>query len=366
MSTITSSNFNSIAKAISAYAQAERTDAALLTSTALVGSDARITDSGEGYTGTLRWLDYSIPTGTNKQNETLANENINLLGVSNKSATYIKNVDHVAAQEMSIQRITSKVDGLAYLGAQFAKARATREDVQLRSILNGITDAMTQVTTTTGGETTTGSLAIGSEDPAAVINTFSYYTGSNDESAANPLFAEENTSNNRSSFFDTLFDALSAVKGEYEEPFYYLVISSATYNILRKQNVLDVAPVVDGNFNFNTILGGKLRLIINNQIQTANMDDDLKVSYIVKPGAFHYSEVAQVNPTAIERNELAGNGGGAVTILSRWGNIMHPKGFSFTGTLTEFPSNSTLLAKASWTVTATNVNEMGIFPILHG
>ena len=366
MSMITSSDFNSIAKAISAYAQAERTDAALLTSTALVGSDARITDSGEGYTGTLRWLDYSLPTGTNKQNETLANENINLLGVSNKSATYIKNVDHVAAQEMSIQRVTSKVDGLAYLGAQFAKARATREDLQLRSILNGVTDAMTQVDTTANdGTVTTASLAVGANDSAAVINSFSYYTGST-ASVANALFTQEDTSNNRSSFFDTLFDALSAVKGEYEEPFYYLVISSTTYNTLRKQNVLDVAPVVDGNFNFNTILGGKLRLVINNQVETAGMDSKLKVSYIVKPGAFHYSEVAQVNPTALERNELAGNGGGAVTILSRWGNIMHPKGFSWIGSLTEFPANSALVAKASWSVTATNVNEMGIFPILHG
>ena len=366
MSMIDTGDFNSIAKAISAYAQVERADAALLTSTALVGSDARITDSGEGYTGTLRWLDYTIPAGIHKQNETAGDESINLLGITNKSSVYVKNVDHVAAQEISIQRVTSKVDGLAYLGAQFAKARATREDTQLRSVLNGCLASMTQVDTTAeDGTVTTASLAVGTNDAAAVINTFSYYTGSTG-SAANALFAQEDTSNNRSAFFDVLFDALSAVKGEYEEPFYYLVISSDTYNTLRKQNVLDVAPVVDGNFNFNTILGGKLRLVINNQILKAGLDAKLKVSFIVKPGAFHYSEVAQVNPTALERNELAGNGGGAVTILSRWGNIMHPKGFSWAGSATAFPANTTLISKASWTVTATNVNEMGLFPILHG
>ena len=44
---VTSSNFNNIARAISAYEQAGRADAALLTSTAMVGSDARINDSGE-------------------------------------------------------------------------------------------------------------------------------------------------------------------------------------------------------------------------------------------------------------------------------------------------------------------------------
>ena len=96
------------------------------------------------------------------------------------------------------------------------------------------------------------------------------------------------------------------------------------------------------------------------------MPAGLKVSYLAKPAAFHYSEIAQVNPTAIERNELAGNGGGAVTILSRWGNIMHPKGFSWAGSATAYPANADLADAASWTVHATNVNQVGLFPIFHG
>ena len=113
--TVTSSNFNNIAKAISAYAQAERTDAALLTSTALVGSDARITDAGENYTGTLRWLDFADPSTAYKQSETITDTNINLMSASNKSAIYVKNIDHIGAQEASIQKLVSKVDGLSYL-----------------------------------------------------------------------------------------------------------------------------------------------------------------------------------------------------------------------------------------------------------
>lgn len=103
--TVTSSNFNNIAKAISAYAQAERADAALLTSTALVGSDARITDAGENYTGTLRWLDFADPSTAYKQSETIADTNINLMSASNKSAIYVKNIDHIGAQEASIQKL---------------------------------------------------------------------------------------------------------------------------------------------------------------------------------------------------------------------------------------------------------------------
>lgn len=352
--TVISSNFNNIARAISAYEQAGRADAALLTSTAMVGSDARINDSGENYTGTLRWLDFTDPTTFNKQNETATDVAINEMAVSNKSAVYIKNIDHIAAQEMSVQKLISKVDGLSYLGSQFASVRARREDLQLRSILNGVSDKIW------------GATAIGTSDPAAKVGTFGFYTGSNASDAPNPLFAIENTTNNRSAFFDTLLDAITEVKGEFEEPFYYLVVDTATYNIMRKQNVLDVAPVVDGNFNFSTILGGKIRLIINNQSLTANLPAGLKVSYLAKAGSVHYSDIAQTNPTAIERNELAGNGGGLVTVLSRWGNIMHPKGFSWAGSATAYPANADLALGTNWTVHATNVNQIGLFPIYHG
>jgi len=352
---VTSSNFNNIAKAISAYEQAARADAALLTSTAMVGSDARINDSGENYTGTLRWLDFTDPTSYHKQNETAANKNINEMAVTNKSAVYIKNIDHIAAQELSVQKLISKVDGLAYLGSQFASVRARREDLQLRSILNGVADKIW------------GSTAIGTNDAAAKVGTFGFYTGSDGSDAPKPLFANSTgASQSRSTFFDTLLDAITEVKGEFEEPFYYLVVDTATYNVMRKENVLDVAPVVDGNFNFSTILGGKIRLIINNQSLTANLPSGLKVSYMCKAGSVHYSDIAQTNPTAIERDELAGNGGGLVTVLSRWGNIMHPRGLSWAGSATAYPANADLALGTNWTVHATNVNQIGLFPIYHG
>src|SRR5210317_117711 len=352
---IQSNQFNNIAQAIAAYAHAERADAALLTSTALVGSDARITDSGENYTGTLRWLDFTDPTTFNKQSENEFDRNLNTMDVNNKSAVYIKNIDHIAAQEMSIQKLISKVDGLSYLGSQFASVRARREDLQLRSILNGVADKIWGATT------------IGTSDAAAKVGTFGFYTGSDASDDPNPLFVNSTgASQSRSTFFDTLLDAITEVKGEFEEPFYYLVVDTATYNIMRKENVLDVAPVVDGNFNFSTILGGKIRLVINNQLLTANMTAGLKVSYLAKAGSVHYSDIAQVNPTAIERDELAGNGGGLVTVLSRWGNIMHPKGFSWAGSATAYPANADLALGTNWTVHATNVNQIGLFPIYHG
>ena len=352
--TTTSSDFNNIAKAISAYTEAKRTDSALLLSTALVGTEASITDAGENYTGTLRFLDFTDPATAHKQSETITDTNINLLAVTNSADVYVKNIDHVAAQEMSVQRLISKVDGLAFLGSKFAAVKARKEDLQLRSILGGVADLAW------------GAEVLGVSDAAGVVGTFGYRMGTTAGSAINPLFVQETSANNRSAFFDVLFDAMTAIGGEFEEPFYYFVIDTATYNILRKQNVLDAGVAADGNYNFSTILGGKIRLVINNQNVLTNLTATVKVSYLATAGAFHYSDVSQVNPTAIDRNELAGNGGGAVTILSRWGNIMHPKGYSWAGSATAYPTNAVLSDKASWTLTATNVNQTGIFPIFHG
>ena len=81
-----------------------------------------------------------------------------------------------------------------------------------------------------------------------------------------PLFANTavtQAASNRSDFFDALLDAMAAVQGEFEDAFYYLVLSPATFNILRKQNVLDGQTVQDGNINVSTLLGGKIRLIVS-------------------------------------------------------------------------------------------------------
>lgn len=363
MAYVTSSLFDNTARAISAYTDAARADAALLVSTALVGSDARITDSGENYTGTVRWLNYTDPSTSYQQNQTVTDKNINSIDASYQTEVYIKNVDHAAAQEMSIQRLISKVDGLSFLGAQFASVKARREEENLKSIIKAIGDLTWNVTPTSADAAVTvgGTTKVG------------YYTGSTAANTYRPLFVNSSGSAAaRSSFFDQLFDALAAVQGDQESPFYYLVISASQYNILRKENVLDNGQVQDGNYNFNTILGGKIRLIVTGSAATGLAGAEvagitnLKVTYIVKPGALLYSDVAQLNPTAIERDELAGNGGGAVTIVSRWGNIMHPQGYSWAGSASAFPTNANLANPSNWTLSAKNVNQTGIFPIFHG
>ena len=140
MTTVISSDFNNIARAISAYADAARADASLLLSTALVGSDARITDSGENFTGTIRWVNYTDSAPAGKPNPAVQSgtELSVFLTAGNQAAIYIKNVDVVAAKENSVQSLISKVDGLSYLGRQFGAVRARREDANLRSIIAGV------------------------------------------------------------------------------------------------------------------------------------------------------------------------------------------------------------------------------------
>ena len=370
-SQILGSNVANIARAISAFADEARTDSALLLSTALVSSDARITDSGEGYTGVIRFLGYTDPTNSAAFTEasTVALAPAQLLSIKNKNATYIKNIDVVGAEEHSIQSLISKVDGLSYLGSKFGAVRARREENNLRSVLTGIAKDIY------------GTTNVGTDTPAAVIGSFGYSTGTTG-TALNPLFtptSATSAASARSSFFDVLLDAMTAVSGEFEDAFYYLVIDANTFNTLRKENVLDGSTVQDGNLNISTLLGGKIRLVITgttisadtskldsvSQVATTN-DGTVNVSYLLKAGSVHYTNVAINNPTAIDTNPLANQGNGQVTIVSRWGNIIHPMGYSFTGTATTFPTNAVLATAASWTKVASNVNETGIFPIFHG
>ncbi|MGI9548924.1 MAG: hypothetical protein ACR2M7_02955 [Bdellovibrionales bacterium] len=361
MTTVLSSQFKNLAVAISAYADAARDDAANLVSTAIVGSDARITDAGENYTGTLRWLSYNGGDQANQMSETATTETLNLLGVQTETETYIKNIDAVAAEESSIQSIISKVDGLSYLGRQFGAVRARREDANLRAVIRGISHGL--YTAATSG------------DEADVINKFGYITKDTAGSLAELFKLSDSASpvGVRSDFFDNLLNAMSAVSGEFEEPFYYLAVSAATYNVLRKENVFDADRVQDGNLSFNTLLGGKIRLLVTGNADGVTNGFDIsatvKTSVLMKAGALAYQGVAVPNPTAIDNNPLAGNGAGKVTIVSRWGNIIHPRGYSFGGTAstTAYPNNTTLATAGSWVVRPlANVNQTGIFPIFHG
>lgn len=394
MTTITTQlNTASIARAISAYADAARAETSLLLSTGVVTSDARITDAGENFTGTVRWLNYDLPTTTHKPNTTVsdtdvfASTNLNLLSIGNQAEVYIKNVDAIAAQEASMQTVISKVDGLSYLGSQFGNARSRREEGNLKAVLQGVVNSIAHAADGTEEVFPTGStaadgyklkLGASSTDSDAfgyVTKIDAYENTSATTVAWQKLFQNSDVASSaRSSFFDNLLDAMNAVSGEFEEPFYYLVINASTYNTLRKENVMDSTPVQDGNISFATLLGGKIRLILTDAANELNGDltSGVNVSVLVKPGAFAYSNVSVPNPTAIQRVETAANGGGAVTMVSRWGNIIHPRGYSFTGNPGQYPTNAVLDAvpatganNTPWTRIAENVNQTGIFPIFH-
>ena len=379
MTFVTTDDFNNIAQAISVYADAERADAALILSSGIVTSDSRVTDAGEGFTGTLRWLRYTDGSDANKPvvddnyNPTASGQTLqgaNYMTVNNQAEVYVKNVDVSAARENSVQSLISRVDGLSYLGRQFGAVRARREDANLRAVLRGITRQVYEAGTT----------PIANDTPAGIHGQFGYNTALTGAVFA-PLF--DNTSATdaaaaRSDFFDTLLDAMTAVSGEFEEPFYYLAVSPATFNILRKENVLDGNLVQDGNIDFNTVLGGKIRLIVTGNAlasdtgispAASDLQTGAQASILIKPGYIHYSNVAINNPTAMDVNPLNNNGFGDVSIVNRWGNIIHPRGYSYSNAgsaVTAFPTNANLSDETNWARSAQNVNQTGIFPIFHG
>ena len=340
MTTIISSVYKNLAVAVSAYAQDARADAVQLLGTALVGADSRVTDSGEGFTGTLRFVNYSDATNVSTQDQT--DVTVNSLALSTTTEVYTKTARNTVAEEMSIQNLISKQDAISYLGSRFGAVRARNEDSQLLSIIKMVGDhvAGTNALTTLG-----------------VVNTFGYTLGS---ATADLIGTTAATALNN------VLDAMSAIANDNEAPFYYLVISPSIYNSIRKLNLIDTATLVENNVTFSTLLSGKIRLVVTRSTTSASLPTGFGASYLVTPGAVHYSNIAQVNPTAVERNEFAGNGSGKVSVFYRWGNIMHPKGYSFTKTaITGFATNADFELSSNWTTIATNVNQTGIFPIYH-
>ena len=133
---ITNTLFQTVALAISAYSDEGYTTARKLNSTAIVGNDARIDVSGESYIGQLRWYKPLVP-------------NINIASLSNAAegtytdistdiADYIKSVRTFGSQQVNLQQIVSKQDGLAKIARDFTEVRAQDEHNAILAVIKGV------------------------------------------------------------------------------------------------------------------------------------------------------------------------------------------------------------------------------------
>lgn len=108
-----------------------------------------------------------------------------------------------------------------------------------------------------------------------------------------------------------------------------MAVHSRIYTRLRKQNLIDFIPVGDQGQKIAMYLGK--RLIVDDSLPAiAGANRITYTSILFGPGSFIMADTPVNKPSAIERVENSGNGGGEEIIYSRIANILHPNGFSFT------------------------------------
>lgn len=408
--TTLSTSFQNLARAVSAYASEEYTDARRLTGTELIGTDARISTNDEDFYGTIRWdkplgtLSYVDPStgadtayaasgGTVINYATQDDTKGNTTNFATDVAQYIKSVrTHGASDYMVTQVITQRDGAIAKIARDFGVTRARDEDASIFSILNGVINsevAVSSVSATAANKygqalTTAGLL----NSAAGFYYDLNSSAGANSTAGAKKLIDTTLRGGNAA---NALWKAAAAGYGDVEPDYFYLVIDPLTYADMRSANLLDLTDrVTDGNIEFDTILNGKFRLIVtrNTALSGKNLlgtqgttqpvnAGSVRTSLLMLPASISMQPIAVPNPVAFNQYEEFGSGSGKRFAWYRWGYVMHPVGYSWSGSVTGFAKNgadgATIGTAASssysnsfnWTRKVVSVAELGIFPIFH-
>jgi hypothetical protein len=392
---ISSSAFGTLNKAISAYSDEMYTRAKKLISTEIMGSDAQIDASGEDFIGQVRFYKplgaYSVGatggssedvTGSSNAVVNVASQNEDYgktTNISTEVQTYIKTVRTHGANEYMVQSVISGQEGLAKIARDFSETRAEDEDQALRAVLSGVMNAELK---------TANDLA-----PTNYSEAFAGNAVDGDNSKAFAYVAAASDTVGTGSSLEGLIDLTQSIPGkrvehiiramgawaDYTPDFVYLVISPEDYLDVKIANLVDDERVTDGNVTFETILGGVIRIIVSRNfgaglgavthaaLSGVTEISTAKVSYMMLPGSVFMEPVAVPNPVAVDRNEGVGMGSGRTTAWYRWGYVMHPRGYSFSGTSTAFATNAALTGSAgtpAWDRKVDLLN-LGILPIFH-
>jgi len=186
---------------------------------------------------------------------------------------------------------------------------------------------------------------------------------------------------------------------DYEPDYAYLIVSPETLASLRSANLVDDVKVSEANITFDTIFGGKFRLIQTRASQSfsaaqitklntgAGVDinaGSTKTSFIVLPGAIAMEPLEIAAPVEIFRDARAYNGGGSTDIWYRWGYVAHPGGYDWAGSTTAFPDDAAyqysvtggvpevftaatvgVTTTGTWKRKASSALSLGILPVFH-
>jgi len=369
---ITNTDFQNIALAISAYGDEAYTNAKKLNGTGIVASDQRIDLSGESFIGQFRWYK-PLSSTVNVASLSSATDGT-YTNITTDVADFVKTVRTFGAEQVNMHETVTKQDGLAKIARDFAEVRAQDEHDALLSVMKGV--ALHEVTLgDLGGSGNGGIISFDTDADASAtgffcdINALGLHgaaaTGASDE---RKLFDSTATGAARG---ERLFRSIGAAFKDYEPDFMYLVTSPEVMAEMRAANLVDETSVTEGNLEFQTIFGGKFRLVMTraNQMVSGAATGDLnaqsdKCSFVIKPGSIASAAMPISTPVEVDRAAASYAGGGSTNVWYRWGYAMHPMGYDWAGGTTAFATNASYAAAASYARKMDALN-LGILPIFH-
>jgi hypothetical protein len=331
--------------AITAYADEAYTNARKLSGTGIAGTDARIDPSTETFIGQMRWFKplnpvinvASLTDPTKGTPTTYASE----------FATYVKSTRTHGAEKVNLQHIVTQDDGLAKVGRDFAETRAQDEHNAMLAIMKGV--AISEALMGAAAGSGTGGLGGQTFDNDPTDKRYGFYVDLGTSSLVNAATASSQGAQRAEQFLN----ALGMGWKDYEPEYAYLVTSPQMVAMLRSANLVDQTKVSEANIMFETIFGGKFRLIQTRATQSLSAGQMSKInsgngvdivgtktSFIVLPGAIAMAGLNIEVPTEITRDGSTYNGGGSTNIWHRWGYVAHPSGYNWKGADDKFASDA--------------------------
>lgn len=376
-------------EALSGYSDEAYTNAKKLSGTGIVGTNPDIDTGTETFIGQVRWHKPLNPT-VNTASLTDATEGTKT-SYSSDYLRYVKTVRTHGAEKVNMAQVVTQQDGLAKIGRDFGETRAQDEHNGILSVLKGVAIAEAL----NGAASGTGSAGLGGQtfdnDPAN--KRYGMYV---DLGAAKPI-TDATAAVQGAARAEGFLNAFGMAYKDYEPEYAYLVTSPAVMASLRSANLVDADRVVDGSVSFNTIFGGKFRLIqtrASQSLSTAEMTKinsgagvdivGTKTSFIVLPGALAMAGLMVPDEVEITRNGNAYKGGGVTSIWYRWGYVLAPAGYDWQGSEEEFPEDADYMgvaegstlkaltdvgtigsAKGVWGRKSSSALSLGILPVFH-
>lgn len=369
---ISNADFQVIEEVVRQYGNEAYTESRKLTGTGVVGQRDDVDGDVESYIGQFRWYKPLNPV-INIASTTDATDGTTT-GIETDKAKYVKTLRTHGGEQVNVQQVISKEDGLMKLARDLTETRTNDEGKALMAVLKGVAAAEAA----TGDAGGAGNGGITDFDTDADSANTGFFV---DLNADSPVFGAAATGTaDRRKLFDAngigaargerLFQAIGMAFKDHEPDWMYMAASPETIAELRAANLVEETKVTDGELEFSTIFDGKFRLLPTRQSQmpglaAGNLNaQSTKTTFLLKPAAVSFSPVNPPMPVELDRMAAAYRGSGKTQVWYRWGYVMHPEGYSWAGDEDSFASDTTYSAAASWTRKVSALN-LPILPIFH-